>query len=251
MLRSILRSNPQETFIKRWPKAPKIVFFASPNSFQDELVQRFSIDLGLPIISMNSVFANIQQFAGQQEELSHPFYLKVKDMIDAGDVEQLLKDRVALKLLRVTNKAREGFILTDFPRSVAEAEMLEEYRGGMNSFVHLSVPDDVQVQIEESKASCNDCGRTYYPEIIENKDQDIRIDAFIPHDGHCFDCGSTEIRREGNATEFELALKNYKDQKDELLGFYSHLGLLVDFEIKSGYSDYGKLRDQIQFNIKH
>ena len=45
--------------------------------------------------------------------------------------------------------------------------------------------------------------------------------------------------------------KEYKFQKEELLAFYSHLGLLVDFELKSGYEDYPKLRDQIQFNMKH
>ena len=43
---------------------------------------------------------------------------------------------MALKLLRVTNTGRDGFILKDFPRIVQEAELLEEYRGGMNSFVH-------------------------------------------------------------------------------------------------------------------
>ena len=110
-----------------------------------------------------------------EARLSH----KIKEMIDAGDIDQLTKDRVPLKLLRVTNKAREGFILTDFPRCVVEAEMLEEYRGGMNAFVHLSVPDDVQVQIEETKANCGDCGRTYYPQIIENVDQGIRIDHLL------------------------------------------------------------------------
>ena len=45
--------------------------------------------------------------------------------------------------------------------------------------------------------------------------------------------------------------KEYKIQKEELLAFYNHLGLLVDFELKSGYEDYPKLRDQIQFNMKH
>ena len=64
-------------------------------------------------------------------------------MLDAGDGDQLIKDKVALKLLRVSNTTREGFILTDFPNNVGEAEMLEEYRGGMNSFVHISVPDDI------------------------------------------------------------------------------------------------------------
>ena len=51
-----------------------------------------------------------------------------------------------------------------------EAEILEEYRGGINSFVHLSLPDDVQVAIEETKISCNDCGRNYYPECIVNEE---------------------------------------------------------------------------------
>ena len=172
-------------------------------------------------------------------------------MLDAQDADGLIKERVALKLLRVSNAAREGFILTNFPNYVQEAEMLEEFRGGMNAFVHLSVPDDVQVALEETKAICQDCGRVYYPEIVTNEEQGIHIDTFLPIDGHCFDCGSTDIRREGNPADFEQTLKAYKERKDELLGFYDHLGLLVDFEVKTGYEDYEKLRDQIQFNMKH
>ena len=133
--------------------------------------------------------------------------------------------------------------MTDFPRMVQEAEMLEEFRGGMNAFVHLSVPDDIQVQIEESKMSCNDCGRVYYPEVMMNEEQGIYIDKFMPKDGHCFDCGSLDIRRQGSAADFEATLKRYKETKEELLAFYEHHGLLVDFDVKQGYEDYAKLRD--------
>ena len=194
---------------------------------------------------------NISTFAGKSEDFNHPFFLKVKDMIDAGDVDQQIKDRVALKLLRLTNTGRDGFILTDFPRYVQEAEMLEEYRGGMNSFVHISLPDDVMVAIEENKLNCNHCGRVYYNETIVSEEQGIHIEPFAPMDGHCFDCGSRDITKAANAPNFEKILQEYKNQKDNLLGFYDHLGLLVDFELKSGYADYSKLRDQIQFNIKH
>ena len=121
--------------------------------------------------------------------------------------------------------------------------MLEEYRGGMNSFVHLNVPDDIQVMIEETKMQCNDCGRVYYPERIVSDEQGIYIEKFMPKDGHCFDCGSLDIRRQGSAADFEQTLKTYKDQKEELLAFYDHLGLLVDFDVKQGYDDYSKLRD--------
>ena len=109
---------------------------------------------------------NVQRFAGQSEELKHPFFLKVKDMLDAGDIDQLTKDKVALKLLRLSNTGRDGFIMTDFPRFQAEAEMLEEYRGGMNSFVHLSLPDDIMLAIEETKLTCKHSDRTYYTEDV-------------------------------------------------------------------------------------
>jgi len=75
--------------------------------------------------------------------------LRVKEILDNGDKDQLLKDKVALKILRLTNTGRDGFILSDYPSNLGEAELLEEFRGGMNSFVHLSLPDDVMVKIEE------------------------------------------------------------------------------------------------------
>jgi adenylate kinase family enzyme len=172
-------------------------------------------------------------------------------MLDAGDHEQLVKDKVALKMLRITNTGRDGFILIDFPRHRGEAELLEEYRGGMNSFVHLSLPDDIMVAIEENKLECTHCNRQYYTETVVSEEQGIHIDPFTPEDGHCFDCGSKDFRRSGDSATFESILQGYKAQKEELLGFYDHLGLLVDFELKTGYADYAKLKDQIQFNIKH
>ena len=51
MLKTLIKPQSKE-FLRRWPKNPKIVFFAAPNSYQDEIIQRFSIDMGLPVISM-------------------------------------------------------------------------------------------------------------------------------------------------------------------------------------------------------
>ena len=96
--------------------------------------------------------------------------------------------------------------MTDFPRVLKEAELLEEFRGGMNSFVHLSLPDDIMVSIEECKLSCNHCGRDYFSETVKNHDQGIHISKFVPEDGHCFDCGSRDIQRSGNAATFEKTL---------------------------------------------
>jgi hypothetical protein len=51
MLKTLLKPRGAE-YIRRWAKNPKIVFFAAPNSFQDEIIKRLSIDLGIPILSM-------------------------------------------------------------------------------------------------------------------------------------------------------------------------------------------------------
>ena len=58
MLKSVISKRSQQ-FIKRWPKNPKIVFFTAPNCFQNELIHRFSIDMGVPVISVTNVFNNI------------------------------------------------------------------------------------------------------------------------------------------------------------------------------------------------
>jgi len=121
----------------------------------------------------------------------------------------------------------------------------------MNSFVHLSMPDEVSISIEENKLECQDCGRLYYSETVTSDEHGIRIEPFMPKDGHCFDCGSSNITRTGDAKALEQTLVEYNTKKEDLLAFYNHHGLLVDFEVRAGYDDYARLRDQIQFNIKH
>jgi hypothetical protein len=67
----------------------------------------------------------VVDLTGKNEEFSHSFFFKVRDMVNAGDADALLRERIHLKLLRLTPQAQDGFILTDFPNTVAEAEMLE------------------------------------------------------------------------------------------------------------------------------
>jgi len=110
-------------------------------------------------------------------------------MVNAGDEDAIIREKVALKLLRLTAATQDGFILTDYPNNVAQAELLEEYRGGMNSFVHLSLPDVILVDIEESKIKCGDCHRPYYKNDIISSEHGVRIEKFMPDNNTCDDCG--------------------------------------------------------------
>ena len=244
--------NKDRHFLQRWPTNPKVVFFGPPNVFQDEITQRFAVDVGVPVVSMNTILLNVVEHAGKTEEFSHSFFLRIRDMINAGDEEGLVKDKVHTKLLRLCSQAQNGFVLTDFPANVAQAESLESFRGGLNAFVHVSLPEDILVDIEENKHECSDCGREYFHETIVDNSLGIRIEPFIPDlDGRCVDCGSSNIVSSSDPIAFERELEAYKASKEELLGFYSHFGTLVDFELKKGYEDYDNLKRKIQMNIKH
>ena len=154
---------------------------------------RFSIDLGIPVVSMETMINNVVERAGKDEEFNHKFFLRVKDMVDAGDKARIHKETVPLKLLRLNPACSDGFILTDFPRDIGEAEQLEEYKGGLNAFVHLSLPPKTLYEIEEHRISCTNCGRNYYAEDIVDEENGIRIEKFMPKDGICDDCGSNHF----------------------------------------------------------
>eukprot|EP00343_Euplotes_focardii_P010455 CAMPEP_0205830482 /NCGR_PEP_ID=MMETSP0206-20130828/41164_1 /ASSEMBLY_ACC=CAM_ASM_000279 /TAXON_ID=36767 /ORGANISM="Euplotes focardii, Strain TN1" /LENGTH=150 /DNA_ID=CAMNT_0053134165 /DNA_START=19 /DNA_END=471 /DNA_ORIENTATION=+ len=143
-------------YLKRWPDKPRVLVFGPPNVPVSKLSQRLAIDLGVPIISMENEFKKVQKYAGKNEDYDHPFYHKVKEILDSGDKAAVADEKIGLKLLSLSEYAQEGFILNDFPKTVAEAESLEELAGGMNAFMHLNMPELFLAQIESGKYHCED-----------------------------------------------------------------------------------------------
>ena len=175
-------------------------------------------------------------------DYQHAFFEKAGEIIREGDRNRIIAEKIPLKLLRLTPSAQEGMIIIDYPYSVDEAELLEEYRGGLNAFVHVSLPDEILVDIEETKVVCQDCGKHYYKDDVISEEHGVRIETHIPEDGHCFACGSTNLAPGSDPMRFERELEVYSSRKDEILAFYNELGLLVDFEPRRGYDDYEKLK---------
>ena len=83
--------------------------------------------------------------------------------------------------------------MTDGPSNIAEAQLLEQYRGGLNAFVHISLPPEILVDIEQCKCKCADCEKMYYKHDIISKENGIFIEKFMPEQGYCDDCGSTNF----------------------------------------------------------
>lgn len=184
-------------------------------------------------------------------DFDHPFFEKVGEMVRNGDRAGLVREKIPIKLLRLTPAAQDGVVLIDFPYEPEDAELLEEYRGGLNAFVHVSLPDEILVDIEETKVCCSDCTKTYYKDDVVSEEHGVRIEKHIPEDGFCFSCGSTNLVPGSDPMRFERELEIYHSKKEQLLSFYNEFGLLVDFEPRRGYEDYEKMKRQIQYTTKH
>ena len=80
--------------------------------------------------------------------------------------------------------------MTDFPETLKQAENMEMYKGGLNGAIHLDMSLSLQDQILQSTHACDDCGREYLIEAVQEEKTRTLINKFMPEDGDCFDCGS-------------------------------------------------------------
>ena len=76
----------------------------------------------------------------------------------------------------------------------------------MNAFVHVSLPDEVLVDIEESKIICEETGKVFYKDDIVSDEHGVRIEKHAPEENHYYP-GSDPVK-------FERDLENYHSKKD-------------------------------------
>ena len=91
---------------------------------------------------------------------------------------------------------------------------MEEYKGGLNAFIHLTLPDPVLQRIETSRFQCQDCGRQYYGADVANADDRIYIKSYLPEDGHCDDCGSINIAAVDDNDQFMRDMEEYHMKRE-------------------------------------
>ena len=124
-------------------------------------------------------------------------------------------------------KETKGFILDGFPRTVDQAEALDNWldeRGsGIDRVIVIQVRDERLVERIAGRVTCAKCGEGYH-------------DAFKPpaHQGVCDKCGSDEFKRraDDNPATVKNRLKTYHAQTAPLITYYTEQGkvALVDGE---------------------
>jgi adenylate kinase len=143
----------------------------------------------------------------------------------AGEFMQrgaLVPDEVIVGVVfeRIANESgSKGIILDGFPRTVAQAEALDNQLGAqgmsISAAIVIAVDDDKLVERVSGRFTCSGCGEGYH-------------DLFrCPQiDGVCDKCGGKDFsrRNDDNAEAMRTRLEAYHGQTSPLIGYYGAQG---------------------------
>lgn len=148
--------------------------------------------------------------------------LEAKKYIDQG---LLVPDSVTVNMVRdrlSQDDCGSGFILDGFPRTLAQAQALEEMLDSSGSkidaVISIIVDDDVIMGRVCSRRVCLQCGASYNVNFKPTKEE-----------GKCDLCGGTVIQREDDEPKtVEKRLETYYEHTQPLVDFYAEKGLIVE-----------------------
>ena len=191
----------------------KIIMLGAPGAGKGTQAKMIAEKYGIPHISTGDIFrSNIKDGT----ELG----MEAKKYMDQG---LLVPDELTVKILldRVARAdCRNGYVLDGFPRTIPQAEVLDqalEKIGDQIDFaVNVSVPDENIVKRMSGRRACVGCGATYHIEHIPPKKEGI-----------CDTCGMELTLREDDKPEtVQNRLNVYHSQTQPLIEFYQKKGIL-------------------------
>lgn len=167
-----------------------------------------------------------------------PVGLKAKAVMEAG---QLVSDEIVIGILseRLDHAdVAEGFILDGFPRTVAQAEALDQLLADkgmkLDHVIELAVDEDALVDRITGRFTCGKCGEGYHDRYKKPKAE-----------GVCDACGGTEFKRrpDDNEETVRTRMAEYRAKTAPILPYYEARNLVSRVD---GMADIAVVNDAIE-----
>ena len=190
-----------------------LILFGPPGAGKGTQAERLRGDFRLAFISTGEM---LRQNVKDGTELG----TQAKTYMDAGGLvpDDLIIAMAADRLME--DDARDGFILDGFPRTVAQAEALDQQLEQMHRQITgallIDVPDDEVVKRISGRRVCVKAGHNYHIDFDPPKNEGI-----------CDQDGSRLIQRDDDKPEVvRNRLKVYHEQTSPLVEYYDRKGLM-------------------------
>ena len=209
-----------------------LVLMGLPGAGKGTQAEKIVNKYGIPHISTGDMFR-----AAMKEETE--LGLKAKSYMDKGE---LVPDEVTIGIVRERLSKQDcesGFLLDGFPRTVPQAEALEEILSDLNKkidyVINIDVDQDILMERLTGRRICKDCGATYH--LVFNPPAKENV---------CDRCGGELYQRaDDNAETVQTRLEVNIKQSQPLLNFYESKGYLRNIDgqqdIKKVFADVDQL----------
>ena len=201
----------------------KLILLGAPGAGKGTQAEIISEKYNIPTISTGNI---IRAALKNGTEMG----LKAKSYIDAGErvpdvVIGIIKERLA------ESDCANGYILDGFPRTIPQAEALDEMGFGIDAALSIEVADSEIVKRMSGRRVCEKCGASYHTEYKKPAEE-----------GVCNSCGGAlVIRKDDEPETVKNRLNVYHEQTEPLKDYYKNCGKLITVEGQDEVKDTTRL----------
>ena len=187
----------------------RLILLGAPGAGKGTQAEILSKILDVPTISTGNILrAAIKD--------GTPVGLKAEAFINAG---KLVPDEVIIAIIKerlAEPDCAKGYILDGVPRTIPQAEAMEQMGIAIDCALSIEIEDDTIVHRMSGRRTCRDCSATFH--IVSNPPK---------ADGVCDFCGGElSIRKDDAADTVRARLETYHRDTEPLKAFYEARGIL-------------------------
>ena len=188
----------------------KLILLGAPGAGKGTQAEILSAKLGIPTISTGNI---LRAAIKEGTEIG----LQAKSYMDAG---QLVPDQVIIGIVaqRLSQPdCAKGFILDGVPRTLPQAEALDQHGVTFDHVLSIEITDQEIEQRMSGRRVCSQCGAPYH---LQSKPP--------RQEGVCDSCGGPLVQRADDKAEtVRQRLAVYHAETEPLKGYYQQKGILV------------------------
>ena len=191
----------------------RLILLGAPGAGKGTQAEILSKELNIPTISTGNILRAAMKNGT-------PVGLKAKSYVEAG---KLVPDDVIIGIIEerlAQPDCRNGYILDGVPRTIPQAQAMEDKGVAIDWAVTIEVEDETIVQRMSGRRTCKNCSQTFH--IVNNPPK---------QEGICDSCGGELTIRKDDAPETVMTrLQVYHKETEPLKDFYAERGKLKTVE---------------------
>ena len=198
----------------------KLVLLGAPGAGKGTQAEILSRMCNIPAISTGHILRSAMKNGT-------PVGLKAKEYVESG---KLVPDEVIVGIIEerlAEDDCKNGYILDGVPRTVPQAQSLDEKGVLIDTVLHFDISDDEIVGRMCDRRVCKECSTPYHLSFKPPKTE-----------GTCDNCGGELAARGDDAPEtVRKRLEVYHRETSPLIEFYNRKGVLKTARAMSGIEE--------------